>query len=75
MALCGRWTEFASEANGNQGKRVEVHAFQPLDNGRIMIAESGPARIIEIAYGQNTQPTSRLLENPDFTYASRMNLE
>jgi hypothetical protein len=25
-----------------------VHAFQPLDGGRMMIAESGPGRIIEI---------------------------
>jgi len=42
------WSYDASVANGNQGKRVEVHSFQPLDNGLIMIAESGPARIIEI---------------------------
>lgn len=42
------WSYDASQSNGNVGKRVEVHAFQPLANGRIMIAESGPARIIEI---------------------------
>lgn len=42
------WSYDAATANGNQGKRVEVHAFQLLDDGRIMIAESGPARIIEI---------------------------
>jgi hypothetical protein len=42
------WSYDASQSNGNQGKRVEVHAFQPLDDGRIMVAESGPARIIEI---------------------------
>lgn len=42
------WTYDAAASNGNQGKRVEVHAFQPLDKNRIMIAESGPARIIEI---------------------------
>lgn len=42
------WSYDASQQNGNRGKRVEVHAFQPLDNDRIMIAESGPARIIEI---------------------------
>ena len=35
-------------ANGNDGKPVEVHAFQPLADGRVMIAEAGPARIIEI---------------------------
>jgi len=32
----------------NPGKRVEVHAFQRLDNGLTMIAESGSARIIEV---------------------------
>ncbi len=42
------WSYDAATANGKQGKRVEVHAFQTLDDGRIMIAESGPARIIEI---------------------------
>jgi hypothetical protein len=42
------WTYDAAQSNGNQGKRVEVHAFQPLAEDRIMIAESGPARIIEI---------------------------
>jgi hypothetical protein len=42
------WTYDSSMSNGNAGKPVEVHAFQPLPNGRIMIAESGPGRIIEI---------------------------
>lgn len=35
-------------ANGNAGREVEVHAFQPLENDRWMIAESGPGRIIEV---------------------------
>jgi outer membrane protein assembly factor BamB len=34
--------------NGNKGKPVEVHAFQPLGDGKVMIAESGIGRIIEI---------------------------
>jgi len=42
------WTYDSATANGNSGKRVEVHSFQPLGDGRLMIAESGPARIIEI---------------------------
>ncbi len=42
------WEYDSSTQNGNEGKRVEVHAFQPLDNGNVMIAESGPARIIEV---------------------------
>ena len=40
------WEYDAGKANA--GKRVEVHAFQRLDNGNTMIAESGPARIIEV---------------------------
>lgn len=42
------WSYDSATQNGNAGKRVEVHAFQPLDDGRLMIAESGVARIIEI---------------------------
>jgi outer membrane protein assembly factor BamB len=42
------WSYDSSKQNGNQGKAVEVHAFQPLPNDQLMIAESGPARIIEI---------------------------
>lgn len=42
------WSYDSSRANGNADKAVEVHAFQPLENGHLMIAESGPGRIIEI---------------------------
>ena len=42
------WTYDSSTQNGNKGKRIEVHAFQPLANGNVMIVESGPARIIEV---------------------------
>ena len=42
------WQYDASKMNGNAGKPVEVHAFQRLENGLTMIAESGPARIIEV---------------------------
>ena len=42
------WEYDAGKLNGNEGKRVEVHAFQRLDNGLTMIVESGPARIIEV---------------------------
>lgn len=40
------WEYDASKAN--EGKRVEVHAFQRLSNGLTMIAESGSSRIIEV---------------------------
>lgn len=42
------WSYDSAASNGNDGRRVEVHAFQPLADGNMMIAEAGPARIIEI---------------------------
>jgi hypothetical protein len=42
------WEYDAKKSNGNAGKPVEVHAFQRLADGVTMIAESGPARIIEV---------------------------
>ena len=42
------WEYDSAKSNGNDGKRVEVHAFQRLDDGLTMIAESGVARIIEV---------------------------
>ena len=42
------WEYDASKANGNAGKKVEVHAFQRLADGNTMIAESGVGRIIEV---------------------------
>jgi type 1 glutamine amidotransferase len=42
------WSYDAAVMNGNQGRKVEVHAFQRLANGLTMIAESGRARIIEV---------------------------
>jgi len=42
------WSYDAAKSNGNSDKRIEIHAFQPLAGGNIMIAESGAARIIEI---------------------------
>ena len=42
------WSYDAATMNGNQGQKVEVHAFQRLANGLTMIAESGRGRIIEV---------------------------
>lgn len=42
------WSYDARKQNGNEGKKLEVHAFQPLDEGRVMVAESGIGRVIEI---------------------------
>jgi outer membrane protein assembly factor BamB len=40
--------KYDARTNGNESRPVEVHAFQRLPNGDTMIAESGPARIIEV---------------------------
>jgi hypothetical protein len=42
------WSYDSATMNGNQGKPVEVHSFQPLDHGMVMIAESGIGRLIEV---------------------------
>ena len=42
------WEYDAESSNGNTPGSVEVHAFQPLASGNVMIAESGTARIIEV---------------------------
>ena len=42
------WSYDSATQNGNAEKKVEVHAFQPLEEGRLMIAESGVGRIIEV---------------------------
>jgi hypothetical protein len=42
------WSYDSAKANGNEGKRIEVHAFQPLADSNVMIAESGAQRIIEV---------------------------
>lgn len=42
------WTYDASKQNREDGKPLQIHAFQRLADGNTMIAESGPARIIEV---------------------------
>lgn len=59
------WSYDAAKENGNEGKPVEIHAFQPLADGRVMIAESGPARIIEIDRdGKIHQKIKLKVDNP-----------
>lgn len=49
------WEYDAARAGGNQGKQLEVHAFQRLENGDTMLVESGVGRIIEVnAVGEIT---------------------
>ncbi len=40
--------EYDATTNGNENRKVEVHAFQRSPNGLTMIAESGAGRIIEV---------------------------
>lgn len=57
------WEYDSGKMNGNEGKRVEVHAFQRLDNGLTMIVESGPARIIEVDAAGKIQHEIKLKVN------------
>ena len=42
------WEYDSAKMNGNEGKRVDVHAFARLDNGETVIVESGVGRIIHV---------------------------
>ena len=42
------WEYDCASSNGNQGKRVDVHAFARLKNGNTVIVESGVGRVIEV---------------------------
>ena len=60
------WRYDSTKSNGNEGKRLEVHAFQPLDGGKMMIAESGVGRIIEVDRdGKLLREVALKREHPD----------
>lgn len=60
------WRYDSASSNGNDGKRVEVHAFERLPSGDTMIAESGAARIIEVdREGNLTKVIPLILDHPD----------
>lgn len=63
------WEYDAARMNGNEGKRVEVHAFQRLDDGLTMIAESGTARIIEVDRDGRLQHEIKLRVNRPSTHS------
>lgn len=42
------WEYDSATANGNEGKKVDVHAFARLDNGETVLVESGVGRIIHV---------------------------
>jgi outer membrane protein assembly factor BamB len=60
------WKYDSANSNGNQGKRIEVHAFERLANGNTMIAESGAGRIIEVdRQGKLQKEIPLLLDHPN----------
>lgn len=67
------WKYNAAKANGNEGKQVEVHAFQRLADGSTMIAESGPCRIIEVdADGKLLKEVKLKVEHPSAHLDTRL---
>ncbi|QDV05381.1 Arylsulfotransferase (ASST) [Planctomycetes bacterium Poly30] len=59
------WSYDSSKEGGNGGKPVEVHAFERLANGHTMIAESGPARLIEVdADGKIQKEIQLVVDHP-----------
>ena len=60
------WSYDSAGSDDNEGKRIEVHAFQPLENGNVMIAESGAGRIIEVdREGQIVKRVKLKLDKPN----------
>lgn len=48
------WEYDATKTNRREGDgKVEIHAFQRLENGNTMIVESGPGRILEVTPDKN----------------------
>lgn len=59
------WSYDSANAGGNEGKAVEVHAFERLASGSTMIAESGPARLIEVdAEGKLEREIALVVDRP-----------
>ncbi|MFN3651332.1 MAG: PQQ-binding-like beta-propeller repeat protein [Armatimonadota bacterium] len=60
------WEYDAGRMNGNEGRKVEVHAFQRLRDGVTMVVESGPARILEVDRdGKVLKELKLKVENPN----------
>ncbi len=60
------WSYNAALKNGNKGKKLEIHGIQPLANGNVFIAESGPSRFIEIdREGNLLNEVAMKVDNPN----------
>ena len=66
------WKYEAKPKDGYKG-RVEVHAFQRLDDGTTMVAESGNRRIVEVdAAGKIVKEVQLIVNKPDPHRDTRM---
>jgi outer membrane protein assembly factor BamB len=66
------WKYEAKPKEGYKG-RVEVHAFQRLEDGNTMVAESGNRRIVEVdAKGKIVKEVALTVKNPDPHRDTRM---
>lgn len=60
------WRYDALKRPENAGKRLEIHAFQRLTDGRTMVAESGPGNIIELDKDLNVEHSMAMqITHPD----------
>jgi outer membrane protein assembly factor BamB len=67
------WAYDAQVSNGNQDRPVEVHSFQPLADGGVMIAESGLGRIIEVdRQGRLTKELRLKIDKPQTHHDTRL---
>jgi hypothetical protein len=65
--------QYESKPKAGYRGRVEVHAFQPLEGGRTMIAESGNRRIVEVDRdGKIVHEVPLTVEKPDPHRDTRM---
>jgi outer membrane protein assembly factor BamB len=67
------WEYDASRQPDNQGRRIEIHAFQRLNDQTTLIAESGSARLLKIAPDGSVGSSVPLkIENPDPHHDTRL---
>lgn len=67
------WTYDAAQQPETKGQKLEIHSFQPLGDDRVMIAESGLGRIIEIDRAGKTLKEVRLKrDRPDPHHDTRL---
>ena len=73
------WQYDSKTANGNEGKKVDVHAFKRLANGDTVLVESGVGRIIHVnaegaVHPANPAGSGRPQENPAHAHARQRQL-